>query len=532
MYPICSAPWARRWPAGLIAPVLAVLTAPAALAATSTQDGALLVSAGWHGREIRDPRPGRTIDAATGWPHGWSAGAVGLGAGSGRADGSRGVRELQRRLWRRGYRPGPVDGRFGRRTRSALVWFQLKHGLARTGTVDVDTLAALRSGRSDAQRTSTRWFATAPAVAAAAPASTGPTITDPSATILLVLVLLLGLAVIAAWIRSVSRARETATVPPDRAGGRLPVAGVPRQQRSAPGAQRVPASPGPGRGERPDPAAPASAAWCAPRGPAPAGLTGLAWAPEPPTSPPPRVLGYLMVCGGARDDPGGRAARAADVRAGARAIGAWCERRGWSLAKVVHDVEPASGRWSDRPGLAYVLEQIGDRHAGGIVVCRLGDLTGSVRELGALLRWLVDVEALLIALDLELDSSTAAGDAALRALIDVADWERSRIDDRTRRALAAVGAQRGSVSRPALRDDPELSARIATMRSSGMSLQAIADALNADGVPTLRGGSHWRPSSVQAATGYKRPPARAGAIPPPPRRASDPDQRECPQDAA
>ena len=43
------------------------------------------------------------------------------------------------------------------------------------------------------------------------------------------------------------------------------------------------------------------------------------------------------------------------------------------------------------------------------------------------------------------------------------------------------------------------------MRASGMTLQAIADTLNSEGVPTLRGGSEWRPSSVQAATGYKRP---------------------------
>jgi hypothetical protein len=38
-----------------------------------------------------------------------------------------------------------------------------------------------------------------------------------------------------------------------------------------------------------------------------------------------------------------------------------------------------------------------------------------------------------------------------------------------------------------------------------MTLQAIADTLNAEGVPTLRGGAEWRPSSVQAAVGYKRP---------------------------
>ena len=46
------------------------------------------------------------------------------------------------------------------------------------------------------------------------------------------------------------------------------------------------------------------------------------------------------------------------------------------------------------------------------------------------------------------------------------------------------------------------------MRAANMTLQAIADQLNAEGVPTLRGGAMWRPSSVQAALGYRRPGTR------------------------
>jgi hypothetical protein len=39
-----------------------------------------------------------------------------------------------------------------------------------------------------------------------------------------------------------------------------------------------------------------------------------------------------------------------------------------------------------------------------------------------------------------------------------------------------------------------------------MSLQQIADQFNAEHVPTLRGGTQWRPSTIQAALGYRRPP--------------------------
>jgi hypothetical protein len=59
-----------------------------------------------------------------------------------------------------------------------------------------------------------------------------------------------------------------------------------------------------------------------------------------------------------------------------------------------------------------------------------------------------------------------------------------------------------------VQDVPALKQRIAAMRAEGMTLQAIADVLNAEGIPTLRGGTQWRPSSVQSAAGYRRPPKR------------------------
>ena len=68
---------------------------------------------------------------------------------------------------------------------------------------------------------------------------------------------------------------------------------------------------------------------------------------------------------------------------------------------------------------------------------------------------------------------------------------------------------------PAVADYPGLRQRIARMRAEGMTLQAIADRLNAEGVPTVRGGAKWRPSSVQAAAGYRRPSAGSRVEPTP-----------------
>ena len=53
--------------------------------------------------------------------------------------------ELQKALLRAGYDPGPVDGRLGKKTRSAVKAFQKKNGLTADGVVGEKTWATLKS---------------------------------------------------------------------------------------------------------------------------------------------------------------------------------------------------------------------------------------------------------------------------------------------------------------------------------------------------------------------------------------------------
>jgi peptidoglycan hydrolase-like protein with peptidoglycan-binding domain len=53
------------------------------------------------------------------------------------------IREVQRKLAERGYRPGAADGIMGRATRAALMEFQRKENLAVTGRADRQTREAL-----------------------------------------------------------------------------------------------------------------------------------------------------------------------------------------------------------------------------------------------------------------------------------------------------------------------------------------------------------------------------------------------------
>ncbi len=145
----------RIAPAARIAGILTVLGFMLMPATDATADGPrasvserlLIPSAGWQGRAIRDPHRHQAVPTSSADRPliGWSAGPVSMGAGSHRPSGSQRVREVQRRLRGLGYRPGPIDGNFGTRTRAAVGWFQVKHGFQVDGRA---TLAVVRHLRA------------------------------------------------------------------------------------------------------------------------------------------------------------------------------------------------------------------------------------------------------------------------------------------------------------------------------------------------------------------------------------------------
>jgi DNA invertase Pin-like site-specific DNA recombinase len=214
----------------------------------------------------------------------------------------------------------------------------------------------------------------------------------------------------------------------------------------------------------------------------------------------------------------------AELRRQAEAIASECERRELRLLVVVRERERQHQRPFDRPGLGYALAKIAASEAEGLVVAELPRLTHSVPELGRVLQWLSGRGARFVAAGPGLDTADEAGRLAVRAIIEVSEWERRRLAERTRNGMSAA-RRKGPAS---VADHPQLKERIARMRAAGMTLQSIADQLNAEGVPTVRGGAKWRPSSVQAATGYQRrcvshaldlDPVRAGSPTPRPEEA-------------
>jgi hypothetical protein len=215
----------------------------------------------------------------------------------------------------------------------------------------------------------------------------------------------------------------------------------------------------------------------------PASAVPLTPAPRTHFSPPARVLGYACL------RPDGDGAEL-EVRSQAMAIENYCLRRGWTLLKVVRDVETPTGKSLARPGLGYALDRIAEGQASCLMVSKLERLTRSVVELAALFEWFKEAEARLVVLDQRLDTFSLTGRMTAETI-------------------------------PAVGQIPALQERVVALRKRGMTLQAIADTLNGEGVPTLRGGVKWRPSSVQSALGYKRP-KRSGASLLPPSRPQPP----------
>jgi DNA invertase Pin-like site-specific DNA recombinase len=210
-----------------------------------------------------------------------------------------------------------------------------------------------------------------------------------------------------------------------------------------------------------------------------------------------RAVGYASVVGQGKST--------AELDAQKRAIDRCAERLNLELVEVVREREPEKGKALDRAGLSYLIERIAAGDASCLVVTGLDRLSRSVAELGTIVQWLEQNGVRLVAVDLDLDTANPAGRATAHALASVAGWERERLSERTRKGLAAARSKRhASSGSPAAGDWPDIRKRIAAMRADGMTLQAIADVLNKEGVPTPRGGTEWRPSSVQSAAGYRR----------------------------
>jgi DNA invertase Pin-like site-specific DNA recombinase len=221
--------------------------------------------------------------------------------------------------------------------------------------------------------------------------------------------------------------------------------------------------------------------------------------PEPEPTPAPataRAFGYATV-------PADLEQSTRELDRQRLAIERYCRGHGIEVVEVVREREPKDGKALERAGLSFLIKRIAAGDASCLVVTGLQRLSRSVAELGAIVQWLERNAVRLIAVELDLDTASPGGQTTARALASVAGMEHERLSERTRKGLVAARAKRHSTGTSGP-DWLAIRKRIVNMRAEGMTLQAIADTLNKEGVPTQRPGTKWRPSSVQTAAGYNR----------------------------
>jgi len=202
-----------------------------------------------------------------------------------------------------------------------------------------------------------------------------------------------------------------------------------------------------------------------------------------------RVLGYVRV---STEEQGRSGAGLAAQRI---AIKDACANRGYELLDIKEDAAQ-SGKNLERPGIEAALKELDAGRADALMVAKLDRLSRSLLDFAGLMERSRRRGWALVALDLGVDTTSPSGELMANVLATFAQFERRMIGQRTKDALAQKRAAGVRLGRPRVLAN-EVVARITADRAKGLTWQAIADALNADGVPTAHGGVRWYPNSVR-----------------------------------
>lgn len=216
-----------------------------------------------------------------------------------------------------------------------------------------------------------------------------------------------------------------------------------------------------------------------------------------------RAIGYIRVSTDEQAEHGvSLAAQEAKLRA-------YCTAMDIHLVRIEVDAG-LSAKSLARPGLQRALQAL-KREADAIIVVKLDRLSRSVRDTLALVDTHFRGECSLISLSESIDTRTPAGRMIVTVLSALAQLEREQISERVKGAMAHMASQGkytgGVPYGHRLHDDGEtivpdddeqkVIATARVLRSSGLSLRAIAESLRARGMVS-RAGKTFAPSTVAA----------------------------------
>lgn len=171
------------------------------------------------------------------------------------------------------------------------------------------------------------------------------------------------------------------------------------------------------------------------------------------------------------------------------------DRRGLEL-EIVSEGEGASGKsMGKRSALNDAMKRLDKGEASALIVSKLDRLTRSVADFLTILERSRKGNWSLIIGDLAIDTSTPMGEAMATISATFAQLERRRIGERTKDGLAQKKLQGVVLGRPVVMQAATVE-RIISLHNDGKGFNEIARILNAEAIPTTRGGAYWYASTV------------------------------------
>jgi DNA invertase Pin-like site-specific DNA recombinase len=167
-----------------------------------------------------------------------------------------------------------------------------------------------------------------------------------------------------------------------------------------------------------------------------------------------------------------------------------CARRGWEPTFVC---EVESAKSLQRPALQKVLGEITKGDV--LMSAKLDRLSRSVYDFSSLMALSTREEWEMVLLEPSVDTTTPHGKFTANIFAAVAELERELISQRTREALAVLKANGKQLGAPKQIPD-HVESRIKMERDAGFTLREIAEGLELDQIPTVKGG-RWEVSSIQ-----------------------------------
>lgn len=171
-------------------------------------------------------------------------------------------------------------------------------------------------------------------------------------------------------------------------------------------------------------------------------------------------------------------------------------RRGWDI-EIVREEGKSAKSVSGRPALIHALRRLDRGEAHFLLSVRLDRVSRSVADFAAIIDRARRNHWGIVLLSPNLDLSDPSGEFVANVLASAAQYERRLISVRTREGMAQRKSEGAVFGRAVESDFLPTYERVLSMHAAGDSLNAIARTLNAESVPTARGGK-WYASTVRA----------------------------------